>query len=384
MTVFRRGDKWRSQVTWRDERNERQRANGTFSTQREALAWEAAKKTEIAKGEFVAKTSDTVGGWSDIWYDLKAPELKPSTRLAYRLVKDRKIKPVLGDVLLQKLTPLQIDQMYAAMLTKGLSRSTVRNVHKVLRQMLAEAMRKGLVTRNAADAATPPKARATELEGRKKAQTWTGDQLGTFIESIRGDRLEAAYTVLVHTGLRRGELLGLRHGDIDLDGGTLAVVQTLVAPGYEMMLTDPKTEGSKRTIGIGPATVAALRAHKERQQMEASWFGKAWGEHPLAADLVFTDEQGHPVKPALFSLAFKAAVTAAGLPMIRVHDIRHSHASLLVASGESIKLVQKRLGHASSAFTLDRYVHTSEAEDVAVGARFETLTTATTTEGDNS
>jgi integrase len=176
-----------------------------------------------------------------------------------------------------------------------------------------------------------------------------------FLRSIRRNRLQAALHLAATTGMRRGEVLGLRWRDLDLDGGRLVVEQTLLAPRYVLTLLPPKTEQARRSIDLDEETVSVLRAHKRRQAEERLALGAGWGEHPLADDLVFRTEDGSPIQPQLFTLAFQQAATVAGLPKLRLHDLRHTSVALCGQAGAPVKVMQERHGHHSAAFTRDQY-----------------------------
>jgi integrase len=193
------------------------------------------------------------------------------------------------------------------------------------------------------------------------------------LEHVQTHRLQAAFHLATTTGMRRGEVLGLRWCDVDLDNARLAVVQTLLAPRYVLTLSEPKTEQGRRSIDLDEGTVAVLREHRKRQMEERLAFGPGWGRHDLAGDLVFRTEDGSPVIPHLFSLAFKQAVKNAGLPPIRLHDLRHTHIALLGAAGVPPKVIQERAGHHSAGFTLDNYGGTFPAQHQEAARRFATL-----------
>ena len=175
------------------------------------------------------------------------------------------------------------------------------------------------------------------------------------------------------TGMRRGEVLGLRWRDLDLDAGRLRVVQTLVAPRYVLTVSEPKTDHGRRSIDLDEGTVAVLRAHRKRQTQDQLALGA--GYQP--SELVFRNADGSPVVPHLFSLAFKRAVKRAGLPPCRLHDLRHTHATLLAMSGEHPKVVQERLGHHSPGFTLETYTDAFPSQQREAARRFAALVAGT-------
>ncbi len=184
-------------------------------------------------------------------------------------------------------------------------------------------------------------------------QTWDAEQLRAYLQHVREDRLFAAWFLAATTGMRRGEVLGLRREDVDLTAGTLAVRQAITAVGYRVVVTEPKTERSRRRISLDPATIAALRDHLKQQAKERL----AWGPAYRDQGLVFAKEDGSPVHPDEFSKAFQRRASDAGLPRIRLHDLRHTYATLALAAGVHPKVVSDRLGHSTITLTIDTYSH---------------------------
>lgn len=363
--VHKRGRTWayvvdvgRDPVTGR----RKQSTKGGFRTRKEAERALAESISQLGHGTFVEPTRQTVADYLRDW--LKTGEtrgLRESTRVGYDVVVEKYVVPKLGVVALQKLTAAQLNGLYGELLQSGrrqreggLRPRTVRYVHTVMRKALADAVRWGLLARNVADAADPPSASAANADARRARNAWSLAELRRFLAVASSHRLFAAFRLAAMTGMRRGEVLGLRWQDVDLDGGRLSVRQTLIAPRYKLQLSAPKN-GEPRGIDLDPETVTVLRAHRRRQSEERLAFGPGWGEHPLANDFVFRQEDGSPVVPHLFSLAFERLTKKAGLRRIRLHDLRHTHAVLLAKSGAHPKVVQERLGHHSPGFTLDVY-----------------------------
>ncbi len=182
-------------------------------------------------------------------------------------------------------------------------------------------------------------------------RTWTAEQLRRFLEQVEGDRLYAAWLLAVSTGMRRGEVLGLPWSDVDLAAARLAVRQTLVLVDGRPALSEPKTPRSRRTIDLDARTVDELRRWRVHQTRERREWGPAWHDRGL----VFTREDGNAVHPDGWSGAFERHTRAAGLSRIRLHDLRHTHATLMLGAGVNPKVTSERLGHHSTAFTLDVY-----------------------------
>jgi len=200
---------------------------------------------------------------------------------------------------------------------------------------------------------------------------WTAVQLQTFLASLDGQRLEPAFVLAAHTGMRRGEVAGLRWGDVDLDAKLIHVRQAAVVVNYELRLTDVKTANGRRTIDINDDVVRALQAWRRTQAEERLLLGAGYDDH----DLVFARPDGTPTHPEVISRTFDRIVARTGLSRIRFHDVRHTHASLLLKASVPVKVVTERLGHATPGFTLDVYgwvLPGMQAEAAAVFARLMT------------
>ncbi len=266
----------------------------------------------------------------------------------------------IGAVQLQSLTPLQVEGLYATLLERSgaggraLAPKTVRNCHIVLRRALADAERLGLVARNPAAAAKAVSA------PRGEQRTWSSEEIQRFFDAVAGERLSMAFVLLATTGMRRGEVLGLRWEDVDLDGRALSIVQTLTTVSNRIHVGPPKTGKSRRRVTLDTVTFDALRAHRMRQLEERLASGDIWSND---GDLVFTDELGGPVHPDRFSKSFDRIVRDDELPRIRLHDLRHSYATLALKAGVHPKVVSERLGHSTIAITLDLYSHVAQGLD---------------------
>ncbi len=221
----------------------------------------------------------------------------------------------------------------------------------ILRKALADGVRENRVARNVADQARPPSPSAAPSQ---EMQTWTAEELRAFLDHAQSDRLYAAWLLAGTTGLRRGEVLGLRWSDVDLDRRRLAIRQTLLAVRGELSFSTPKTPKSRRSVTLDETTAAGLRAHRVAQLEERLGLGLG---SPESDGLVFTNLEGDPVHPERFSDRFGQLIREAEVPRIRFHDLRHTHATLALSAGIHPKVVSERLGHATISITLDTYSH---------------------------
>lgn len=305
----------------------------------------------------------TIEHWLTQWLAMKRPTLKASSYSRYELTIRLHIIPALGATRLTRLSAPQLQAFYATLLTKGQSPTTVRLTHGVIHDALDDALKQGAVARNVAMLVTPPR-RATY-----EATSLTLEQAQELLEAIAGKHLEAFYTLALFTGMRRGELLALRWEDVDLAAGVLTVQHTLTwAKGSVWTLTSPKTRASRRRVGLSQTCVEALRHHRARQNEVRLTAGKAWADHRF----VFTGPDGRPLRGNhILSRDFHPLLQQAGLPTIRLHDLRHSATTLTLAEGIGLKVMAARLGHSNEAMTLGRYAHVLPEQDRAAAEALE-------------
>jgi integrase len=292
----------------------------------------------------------TVGVLLDRWLDEAiALTVRPRTLASYRYVVRLHLRPALGDVALAALTAQDVQAFLNRKAAAGLAPRTVGYLRGVLRQALGFAERMDLVGRNVARLARPPRV------PRRQVNPLTIEQARTFRAAIAGDRLEALYLVAVGCGLRQGEILGLRWGDVDLEGRTLSVRNALARVDGELRLVEPKSATSRRIIPMPAFVAEALAAHKERQAAESL------PRRPLPpdpfADLVFTTTLGTPLDGISVTRRFQRVLKGAGLPRQRFHDLRHAAASYMLAAGVPARVVMETLGHSEISLTLNTYSH---------------------------
>ncbi|MCA1706855.1 MAG: site-specific integrase, partial [Actinobacteria bacterium] len=291
------------------------------------------------------------------WLPMMRTQVKFSTWDSYRRNLEKHVLPVLGGKQLQQITAGHLNTLYRSLLTGGgrkgraggLAPKTVRNIHIAISKLLADALDHGLVSRNVAANARPPKPRKT---GSKQIRFWTPEELSRFLTFVRQDRWYALWHLAAMTGMRRGELLGLRWTDVDLVTRRVSVRQALISVAYELTVTTPKSHNA-RVIDIDPETVEVLRRHRELQQAEHDAAGVDLQEN----DLVFAKEHGATIHPDIIRQMFDKRVARSGLRRIRFHDLRHTHATIGLRAGVPVKVMSERLGHSTPAFTLQQYAH---------------------------
>ncbi|MBT9171959.1 MAG: Transposase [Syntrophomonadaceae bacterium] len=334
-------------------------------TRKEAVEGMQKATAEIKSGGYIEPTKTTFGEWLDKWLTAyKKGQIKTSTYESYETLINVHIKPALGKIPMAKLQANALQSFYNQKLESGrhdgeggLSTRTTRYLHAIIRQALQQAVKEGLLIRNVADATSPPTIRNKQMQPLVEAA------LVDFLEAAKEDRLFAAYLVAATTGLRRGELLGLCWDCVDLERGVIAVSRQLITlKGGAFLEETTKSKSGRRSVTLTDDATRELKSHRKRQAQEKLLLGAAYQD----SGLVFCREDGNPLDPGRFTKSFQRRLEAAGLPKVRLHDLRHTHATLLLARGIPAKLVQERLGHSSITMTLDLYSHvTPEMQKLA-------------------
>jgi len=342
---------------------------GGYATKGAAVAGLQAELAARDAGTFIEPQRVTLGGYLAGWLPAIRREVRSGTVVNYehtvRVLTER-----LGDVALQALTRQQIKTLYAE-LAETLAPKTVHNHHLILHRALRDAVEDRLITVNPAD-------RAHRLAKRRvEVKTWSAGELALFLSAANGNRLYALWRLAATTGVRRGELLGLRWADVDLERGAMRIVRAYVRGAGGLHFGEPKTASGRRMIALDPVTVAAIRAHRAAQNRERL----AWGPAYRDGDLLFSREDGSPLDPDSISGTFERRVRELGLPRIRLHDLRHTHATLALAAGIHPKVVQERLGHSSITMTLDLYSHAIPAMQADAADRIAALKDASASAG---
>ncbi len=372
MTVMRRGRSW-SFVAWvPDGPGRRQVWRGGYRTKQAAGAAERRFLVELEDEAAQVATGGpgpTVEEFLTDWLVQSEPTRRPTTSVSYERCMRDHVVPYLGDVVLRDLAPDHVRAWQTALLQKPLrfrdgtlSPTTVRYCHRLLRRALQDALRWELIDRNPCDAVIAPRRADTEMK------VWSPEEAKQFLAHVDGDRLAAMWRVFLATGMRRGEVAGLRWIDVDLEVGRVSVRHTRVLVYDRATVSEPKTRRSRRVVALDSGTVQALTLHRQHQDAEREYAGEVWTE----TGYVFVREDGEPLDPDRISHLFRLTADAAGVPRIRLHDLRHTAAALALATGMHPKVMSDRLGHSSIAITLDVYGHLvpglQEDAAAAVGA----------------
>jgi integrase len=350
-SIFQRSDgRWCGQLDlgWQNSRRARKYLYAATAAEVQNALLKA--RAEHSQGIPIASGRQTVEQFLRDWLENSVkPCVRPSTYRSYEQTVRNHLIPELGRLSLSKLEPQKIRAMLNRKLAEGgLSARSVAYLRVVLRAALNQARKWNLVARNVAELVEPPNCKRFRIE------PLTPEQARTLLDNAKGDRLEALYGVTLACGLRMGEILGLRWQDVNLEHGRLAVSQALQRQkGRGLVLAETKTDRSRRSIGLPPALVTTLRAHRVRQFEERLAAGSHWHDQGF----VFASRRGTPFEPRNLHRAFKRMLRRAGLPDVRFHDLRHSAASLMLAQDVPLRVVMEVLGHSSISLTANTYSH---------------------------
>jgi integrase len=320
----------------------------SFATRRETLAWANARVAEVEQGIVVPKTKQTVGDLLAYWMEHGvADRVTPVTRENYTYTLKHINESPLAGVPAQELKPDQIQRWYTQKRQAGCGARTLQQCHMRLSQAFKFGVRQGLVGRNPLDAVTAPRS------DRKSMETWTVGQVGRFLDVASGSGYGPIYATLLYTGMRRGEALGLRWCDVDLDHAIITICQTLaLVDGKRRVNPTAKTKAGNRAITIDADLVAMLRAHKANRPIPTV----------DGSDFVFCTQLGTAIYPSNLMRDFEHWVMVSGLPRITLHGLRHTSATALVNMGIPLTVVAERLGHAKTSTTMDLYAHVHQGQ----------------------
>ena len=363
-SIRKRGNSYKLTVDiGKDTEGRRRQHSQTFRTRKEADAALGAILKQAQDGSLVKSTRLTTGQYLHQWLDGYAQShVRPLTLRRYRGIVERYLVPAIGNVPLTSLQPLHVQQAHNQALAGGLSARSIVQHHRVLSEALKHAEQWGMLSRNVARLVSPPRS------AYKEARFLDAAEARRLIEAAKSTRYYVLLALALATGLRRGELLGLRWSDIDLEKGSVQVIRALQhIPGAGLQLHDVKSTHSRRKLALSPNAVLVLRAHHDDAEAVQAETGN---ELELSA-FVFCHPTGLPLSPNTISHVFHRVAKAAGIDGARFHSLRHSYASLLLAQGANLKDIQALLGHSSIAITGNLYAHVTEQRQREVAARID-------------
>ncbi len=340
----------------------RQKRKRGFATRKEAEAALTKMISDAEDGLFDQSDRVTVTDFLEQWLASKESTVRKSTYRSYAWLVKKHIVPHLGKAKLTDLTPIQLQRYYSKLqkLDKPLSNRSILHIHIVLQEALDRAMKWGLLNRNVAKLVDPPRAKKVQFT------VWTQKEAAKFLNACREDRYYIAFLLAIMTGMRKGEVLGLRWQDVDFEQSVISVRQTLSYTGKGSEFQAPKTEHGKRAIAIPAQVVEALKRHKRQQAQEKLMLGQEYQDN----DLVVATRFGTFVTARNLDRSWYQYLDELDVPRIRFHDLRHTHASLMLLQGVHPKVVSERLGHANIGITLDTYSHVMPGLQEKAAAKF--------------
>ena len=347
--------RWRAMVDLGYVDGQRKRKAATRATRREAVEWLREAQQSHESGALVSRTP-TVAEWFVVYLDEHAAaRLRPRTLANYRRSIERHIVPALGRLRLDKVRPEHLTKLYRDKVAAGLSPATVRYLHAVIRAAFGLAVRWGRIPRNVALLVEPPASAHSEVT------PLSVDEARALLAAADGGRLGARWVVGLSLGLRQGEALGLWWEDVDLAAGVVRVRRQLLRPdeaGAPLTFGPVKSARSRRTLALPGRLAELLAEHREKQAVERHAAGERWAD----ARLVFATAGGTPIDHRNDAREFKALCVRAGIPPYRVHDLRHTAATLLIAQGQHARVVMEVLGHSQIAVTMNVYGHVMDPQ----------------------
>lgn len=350
----------------------RQKSQTIRGTKRDAQRVLREVLLSLEQGSYVKPNKTSLGDWLRQWLkDYVSMNTTDRTQESYTSIVECHLIPSLGKVMLTDLQPQHIQSYYAEKLNNGradgkggLSARSVVYHHRILAKALNYAVKMGVVVRNMADVVQPPRV------ARVTMHTLSPEEVTKFLEVAQETDYYVYFSTLIYTGLRRGELLALRWRNLDLNRDTLTVVATAYKLGNgDYIIKEPKTVQSRRSVTMPPSLVELFKVYRADQELLRVQLGVSLN----ADDFVFIRPDGSPINPSAVTLAFRRIIKRAGLKDIRIHDLRHTHATLMLKAGVHPKVVSERLGHANISITLDIYSHVLPGMQEAAAEKFDAI-----------
>lgn len=341
MYIRKRGNKWSFTIDiGRDPitNARKQKTVSGFDSEKEAEKAAAAMITDIERGDFVNNRVKLKDFTDELLEDQVKHAVAANTYQMQKAYANNHIYPFFGDILITKVTPAHIQKFYSQKMQEGLSAGVIQNLGTFLGKVFKVAHQWGMVTKNVVQSVRKPTYRATKMK------VWSKEQMNLFLKETQGSRFHVVYLLALTTGMRKGEILGLKWENVDLNAGIISVQYTVVYANHQLYLKEPKTAKSKRPITIPEFVVTYLKRYKMKQL-------------PNELDLLVPGIN-HPIcYPSILNKDYQMQLERIDVPKIRMHDMRHTHATVLLQMGENPKVVQERLGHTNIATTMNTYSH---------------------------
>ena len=354
----------------------KQHSKGGFRIRSDAEAYLSTVLPSVQAGTFKPDGKLTVAELLDQWAAAKSSEgLRPGTAKMYSNVISGWLSPNIGGLKVTQLSPKAAGELVTKLrspegsrLGRGpLSDRSVQLAVSLLKASTRWAWETGLMSRDVLAGFKRPRITPSD----RVSSAWSPEEAGTFLAAAANDRLRAAWWLLLTRGPRRGEVCGLKWSDVDLETSRIHIVHTRVMVGGTAVESDPKTSAGRRALPMDAQLGAEFRNHRKRQLEERIRSGVAWED----SGFVFTDELGAPLLPQTLSRRFEALIAKAGVRRVRLHDARHSAATMLLEGGTPVHIVSKMLGHSRASITLDVYAHAIDAGGEAAGEKLTALLT---------
>lgn len=349
--INKAGNSWGYTITiGKDDNGKRiQKRFGKFTTKKEAINACNEAIYRLEHGTYIEPTDLTIARYLRDWLETHRINLAVNTYRGYKVNIENHIIPAIGHILLQKLQPIDLQKFYSKMLEeKNLSPSSISYVHATLRKCLNEAMKMQYVSRNVAMQVTTPKAR------KYNAQFLNTDEIKELLQSLQMTDIYIPTLIAIYLGLRRGEVLGLMWKDVDFEKGLVTVSRAYIPTPNGNVISNLKTEKSNRVIGVPDNLIAILKEEQQKQVRNKAIYGMNYN------DYVCCKNDGTHISPDYWYKHFKKVLASNWLKDMRLHDLRHTNASLMLKAGVNMKVASERLGHTTIGITMDLYSHIDE------------------------
>ncbi|MED3733532.1 tyrosine-type recombinase/integrase [Geobacillus stearothermophilus] len=341
----------------------KQASFGPFRTKTEAKKELLKIKNQVDDGSYFKESTEDFSMFMERWFNTSYKRtVEITTAKSREYVIRNHIMKYFQHKKINEITTFDIDSFYVDKLDSGYSGAYIRQMHNLLNQAFDQAVRWSLVKVNPVKNAKPPKVKSEEKI------TWTVDEVNRFLNLIKDSSMEIPYLLAIFTGMRRGEVLGLKWDDVDFENKKIRIKRSLCfVSGKGLIFKEPKTKKSKRQISISQHVVNVLKKHKQKQEFQKEKLGTQYQDNNL---IVCTDD-GKPLDPRNLLRQFYRLIEEASVPRISFHDLWHTHATILMQQGENPKVVSERLGHSRVGITLDLYSHVSDDLQEQAAEKFE-------------